>query len=57
MNSDRDAEVWRKLSDLNQQDERLVYFDSQGLFGEDVWEIARRRASTLERLSTSWYRE
>ncbi|CAG8604069.1 3298_t:CDS:2, partial [Acaulospora colombiana] len=34
-------------------DERLVYFDSQGLFGEDVWEIARTRATTLERLSTS----
>jgi hypothetical protein len=57
MNSDRDAEVWRKLADLSRQDSRLVYFDSQGLFGEDVWEIARTRAVTLGRLSTSWYRE
>ena len=49
--SDRAGEAWRKLTHLAQTDPRLVYFESQGLFGEDVWNVAR------ERISTSWYRD
>lgn len=53
--SDRVGEVWRQLSRLSQTDSRLVYFESQSLFGEDIWEMAR--AATRSRKSTSWYRE
>ncbi|KIM32428.1 hypothetical protein M408DRAFT_327000 [Serendipita vermifera MAFF 305830] len=49
--SDRAGEAWRKLANLAQTESRLVYFESQGLFGEDVWNAAK------ERLSISWYRD
>lgn len=55
--SDRTGQVWRQLADLSAQDERLVYFESAGLFGEDVWEMARASVAQRERLSASWYRE
>jgi hypothetical protein len=55
--SDRAGEAWRKLAHLAQTESRLIYFESQGLFGEDVWETAKARLRARERLSTSWYRD
>jgi hypothetical protein len=55
--SDRAGEAWRKLTHLAQTESRLIYFESQGLFGEDVWETAKERFHARERLSTSWYRD
>jgi hypothetical protein len=55
--SDRAGEAWRKLAHLAQAEPRLIYFESQGLFGEDVWETAKERFYARERLSTSWYRD
>ncbi|KAG9055404.1 hypothetical protein FS842_002291 [Serendipita sp. 407] len=56
---DRTSEVWRQLSDLAARDERLVFFESPGLFGEDIWEKANAIVAARDegRLSTSWYRE
>jgi hypothetical protein len=53
----RVGEVWRQLAFQSQTDPRLVYFESQGLFGEDIWEMARIESRSRERLSASWYRE
>jgi hypothetical protein len=55
--SDRVGEVWRQLDLLSQTDSRLVYFESQGLFGEDIWEMATIASRSRERLSASWYRD
>ncbi|KAG8816664.1 hypothetical protein FRC17_000223, partial [Serendipita sp. 399] len=57
--NDRTGEVWRQLSDLSARDERLVFFDSPNLFGEDIWEKANAVVAARDsgRLSTSWYRE
>ena len=55
--SDRTGQVWRQLADLSARDERLVFFESAGLFGEDVWEMAQASVAQRERLSASWYRE
>jgi len=55
--SDRAGEACRKLAHLTQTESRLVHFESQGLFGEDVWETAGARLCARERLSTSWYRD
>jgi hypothetical protein len=55
--SDRAGEVWRRLSHIAQTEPRLVYFESQGLFGENLWERATDRVLRRQRLSTSWYRD
>lgn len=55
--SDRAGDVWRRLASVAQTEPRLVYFESQGLFGENLWDRANDRLLRRQRLSTSWYRE
>lgn len=53
--TDRPSEIWRKkLETLVKEDDRVVYFESKDIFGDDVWEQAN--IARQERQTRSWYR-